>query len=328
MATLNDVAKLAGVSPATVSRVMNRSVVVSESTRVRVLEAARELEYELPAVSRPAADKIILVVSDISNPERSQAFYRSIAEAGYQMVQFYYCEGPNTEQDLLLFLQAHRSLKISGIILDNFVRPVGSALLAELNRYPVVQLSGRCPLNRIISVDLDSFQTGFEATKLLLERGAKRIALFHSSGSYQVMDQQRLNGYSSALRTFEVPFDPALVIDIDFLAENSFKRMTELVSSGEPLPDAFICPLDFIAIACLQVLKEAGYKVPEQIQIISLKDDWNCQYASPALTAVEYPVSAICSEAVRFLQRLIRGEKLHNQQIGFQGVFHMRQSTK
>ena len=328
MATLNDVAKLAGVSPATVSRVLNRSVVVSESTRERVLNAAKELSYELPQVSHPSGDKIILVVSDISNPERSQAFYRSIADAGYQMLQFYYCEGPETEQDLFRFLQSYRSLKISGILLDNFVRPIGSALLAELNRYPVVQLSGRCPLDRMISVDLDSYQAGFEATRILIERGAKRIALFHSAGSYQIMDQQRLNGYYSALNQYGIVPDPSLLLDIDFLAENSFSRISDLIDSGEKLPDAFICPLDFVAITCLQVLTNAGYKVPDQIQLISLKESWNCQFSSPPLTTIEYPIPIVCSEAVSLLQRLIRGEDLRSQHIGFQGVFHMRQSTR
>ena len=322
MVTTYDIAKAAGVSPATVSRVVNNSPVVSASTRQRVLSAIAALGYQIPV--RSSAQKQVLVVTDVSNADTSNALYAALSELGYQMVIFYNYE-QSAQGDLLNYLRQLPAGSISGLILHNFVRPVAPTLLEVLNSYPIVQYGSTHPFSCTVCLDLDRTQVSYDAAAALLQRGAKRLACF--TGESGGPAQQQLNGFRSALLDAELLPEPQLLIESDYTVEGAYESIRSLLESGL-FPDGIVCPVDTMALGCIRAPQDAGLSIPEDVQVISTMGMWCAPYTRPSISCLDYPVETMAQEAARQLDLLLNGQKGVGQRITLPYSFTFRESTR
>ncbi|MBO6054771.1 MAG: LacI family DNA-binding transcriptional regulator [Oscillospiraceae bacterium] len=326
MVTIHDVAREAGVSLATVSRVVNHSLVVSQATREKVLEAIEKVGYQ-PPVRSGSGRKQILVITDVSDADFSNSLYHSLADLGYQMFVFYNCEQSDPQQDLLRFLQQQSG--ISGIILHNFVRPAGEELFAVLNAYPVVQIDTWLPFDNTVTLGINHFQAAYDATEHLISAGCRKIVLLGGlfdlppeAGYPRIMK----NGYRSALMDAGQTPDPALAIECDFTIEGVYAGVRSFLAEGNSA-DGFVCAMDTIALGCMRALQDSGLHVPEDAKVISLMSTWCSAFTTPSLTALDYPREALSQELAQQMDLLLSGQPGGGRRIYLPHRFLYREST-
>ena len=327
MVTIHDVAREAGVSLATVSRVVNNSLVVSAATRQKVQAAIEKLGYQAPVRAGAGVKKQVLVISDVSDAEGSNSLYQALSALGYQMYVFYNCERKEPDADLLQFLKQQNN--IAGIILQNFVRPVGEDLFAALNDYPIVQYETRLPFDNTVTLGINHFQAAYDATEHLLSLGCKRIAFvggFSDIPTDAGTPRTMINGYRSALLDGNLMPDPALLIECDFTIEGAYEGLRHFLTAGNPA-DGFVVPLDTMALGCLRALREAGLNVPGNMKLISLLGMWCSAFTTPSISSLDQPSEAISQEAARLIDLLISGQPGAGRRISIPHSFTYREST-
>lgn len=309
--SLRDVAKRAGVSPATASRALNGHPQVREETRRRVLEAARELGYELDKARREPAETdrhlLGLLVPNVITP-----FYCELLRCVQEVVFARQC-------DLVLYVsQGHApqavieriasARHLAGVIVvtprhseDEGLRKLGAELA-------VVVLDHRAEGSGFPHVTVDNLRAAHRATSYLVKQGHRRIGFISGPLSVQsAMD--RLRGYRLALEEAGIGFDPSLVKQGDFEQPTGYDIVSRWIHSERALPDALFCANDLMAAGALQALKEAGVSVPGDLALMGFDDLPIASVTSPPLTTVAQPIHAMCEAAVRQLMRLVQGEE-------------------
>lgn len=267
-ATIYDIAKKAGVSIATVSRVFNQSAKVNEATRRKVLAIANEAGYHPQAFAQGLASQksntIMVVVPVISNyffMEVLSGIQDWMSEQNYELN--IYNISPNQDisaqvENVLKKRQADGYLFISIHLSD--------AEWEQLKKYqlPVTLLDEYYKGFDCVSVD--NTQGAYRATKSLLERGFKRIAVVSAlETSRPILD--RLKGYKKALKEFKIPFNPALVVKGDsmnrdgFTERAGFEAMRKILNLV-PAPEACVCASDIQAVGALKAMQDSGKRIP------------------------------------------------------------------
>jgi LacI family transcriptional regulator len=306
---LADVAARAGVSTATISRVINSSGYVSEDLRERVLKAVAELNYSPNGVARSMSQRrtltLGLVVPDISNP-----FFTAVArgaedvgqKSGYSLVL---C---NTDRDLDKergYLSVLREKRVDGVMLiiaGAEITHVQQVLDAGMN---LVLVDRASPALKAPSVLADNQSGVYEATKYLLSLGHHRIAVV--TGPAVVNNAvERLHGYEQALEEAGLPIDQALVIPGNFTYDGGRKAGYELLDLLHP-PTAVISLNNGMTTGLLMALRERGTRIPVDISVIGFDDLPYFQLLEHPLTAVSQPMYEMGRRACELLLELIGG---------------------
>jgi DNA-binding LacI/PurR family transcriptional regulator len=319
---LSEVAKHAGVSLATVSRILNNdtSFSVAPETVERVLQSARELGYEKK--SRKAtkkrtaqAPKETLRIGYVLTMTRekfqdycfSHIIYGIEQEAldqGYTIVFSYGESDLENPQVLQTVLSSH----IDGLILIGSIPKQLFKVLSE--RFPQVT-SDR------ITVEFE--KPFYELTKLLIERGRRNIAFIGGDlwSSPQDIDpihlfdrhDERFIGYLKAHYNYNIPINKALIKNAKWEIEESYNLMTELLTSGETI-DAVAAASDKMAIGAMRAIREFGLTIPDDISIIGFDNLETANFVTPRLTTVNYPKEELGRLAVRILSENITGKSI------------------
>ena len=303
-ATMSDVARLAGVSTATVSHVLNGTRAVRETTRRAVLAAAATLDYTPHVVARSLAGgstmTLGLVLSAISNPyfgELLSAAERSAAAAGYTLRLVDPHEDPDYELTVVDRLHRHR---VDGVVIAPSARP--EAALERLDRRGVP--TGL--LARLIDPGRD--QVGVEnreATARLVEHladlGHTDIALVTGLPGLSTTEE-RIVGYREGLQRCGLAVDPHLQVSGDSDSEPARRAVLELLDAPRP-PSALVVGNNSMTIGALQALRSRGRSVPSDIALVAFDDFPWSELLAPPLTTIAQPFGAIATEAVRLLLR-------------------------
>ncbi len=306
MATIKDVAKEAGVSVATVSRVMNHSSHASASTKLLVQNAMKKLGYRPNANARAlvsqSTNTIGVLIGDVSDP-----FYGSMVKAidsiaiqngkhllignGYHNADF------EREVIELLINSRCESLVIHSKALSNeelirFAKEKPSMVL--INRY-IAEIGERC-------IALDNYRGSFAAVDYLIKMGHRRIGYVCSN--HDIEDTtQRKNGYLAALEANGIKHQPTF-IEYSMPTEiGGEEAMTNLLSKNLDLT-AVATYNDYMAAGTLSVLDENGYSVPDDISLIGFDDGIIAKYLSPKLTTMRYPIQMMAEKAVHLALKL------------------------
>lgn len=308
-ATIADVAEKAGVSIATVSRVMNKTGPVSAATAAKVQDAIEALSFTPHAAARGLASRktntIGFILREISG-EFFQPMIRGI-EAGtreYDYDLLIHCTHRPISSDAPYYpLSEHNS---DGLLV--FTDSLDEKELTRLSRsqFPVVLLHRSSPLElNIPCVTVENKSGARQLVDYLIEeRGYSRIAFL--GGPEGVEDAYwREIGYRESLSAHGIPFDPLLVGVGGFNENRGRLAADELLSRGVQI-DAIFCGDDDTAIGVMARLKERGFSVPEDIAVVGFDDIPLARHLSPPLTTVRAPIEAAAREAVRQLVRLIR----------------------
>ena len=316
MSTISDVAKQAGVSTMTVSRVVNGTGYASAETRARVETAIGELGYVPNALARQLRSKrtktIALVVSDISNP-----FFTTIARGAEDVAVAHgfsvmYCntdESAKEEEQYLLMLIERQ---VDGVLLVPARSSGASFRLLQAHNVPVVVMDRRVAARNVDSVLCDSEAGAHALTRHLIELGHRRIAVL--TGRRDISTSvDRVLGCRRALAEAGLTLDDDLVryggFNFGKLNQADGHRMAEavLAADGER-PTAIFAANNFIAFGVIRALREAGLRVPEDISVVAfddLPDDW---VSEPFLTVAAQPAYEIGHRAATLLLDRISGD--------------------
>ena len=313
--TIYDVARLAEVAPATVSRVINEASTVREKTRRRVLDAIEQLHFEPHTAARNLRSRrtgtIGLVVPDIAEP-----FYGQLAkwveaaarEQGYCVVLF------NTESNLELegrYLSSLRRASVDGLVFATPEDDTEYLLNLKERGVPVVAMDRGSYDSPVPTVQVDNRRASREAIRHLIHLGRRRIAYINGYYNDRQTFRDRISGYQDALAEASIPFDPSLLWvgnpGSEGLIVWGYDLVRERLGSGV-LIDALFSPADSPAIGALRALREAGLRVPEDVAVIGMNDVIQASFTDPPLTAIAQPLDKMAQMAIAMLLQVIAGE--------------------
>lgn len=305
MATIYEVSELAGVSLATVSRVINDSGKVAPNTRDKVLAAMKELGYRPNSIAQSLAsnrsNSVGVVVPVFYGPfygDMMAGIESELRDADKQMV---ITAGYATEESEKAGIQFLLSRNCDALILR--VDFVSDDYLIELSRgsVPFVILDRHIPEIAERCIFLDNELGGYLATRSVMVLGHRNIA--YISGPLWKQDSQaRLAGHKRALQEFGVEYEPLLTVEGDFLETGGSRAMTQLMNSGQRF-SVVICANDEMAAGALGVLRERNVRIPEDISIMGFDNVFFTDYFRPRLSTVNYPVREMGQMAARYILR-------------------------
>lgn len=308
MATMKDIAKLAGVSTSTVSHVINQSRFVSEAISDRVNQAASQLNYTPSALARSLkvnrTNTIGMLVTTSTNPffgEVVKGVERSCYHQGYNLIL---C---NTEGDHERMRQSINTLlqkRVDGLIL------MCSSLEGEridiFDKYPdipVVVMDWGPMLFTSDKIQDNSLRGGYLAAKYLIDCGHTQVGCITGPlAKHQA--QMRYEGYKRAMNEAGNEFKANWIIEGDFECEGGYNALHKMVEKG-PLPSAIFVCNDMMALGVINAAAELGIKIPDQLSIIGYDDIHIARFMTPALTTIHQPKYRLGKAAVEaLLQRL------------------------
>ena len=317
MPSIVDVARRAGVSVTTASRVLsNSSHPVSQETRQRVLEAAAALNYVPSALARALVTQetriIGVIVGDAADPYFA-TIVRGISdvarEQGYLTV---ICNSDRVPDVEINFVRLLRDYRADGIIFagGGLTDPSYLSQLKEildwLREYhvPVVALGHH--LFEAPQVNIDNTRATKDMTEYLINLGHRRIAYITGPAGLTT-STLRFEGYKQALAEHDIPFDPSLVVESDFTYEGGQQATRQLLAQTS-LPTAIFGSNDMVAIGCLTILKQQGITVPDQITVVGFDNITATQYVDPALTTIHVPMHDMGAIGMKQLLRAMDPE--------------------
>lgn len=317
MSSITSVAKHAGVSITTVSRVLNNSPhPVNAEVRERVLRAAKTLNYSPSALARAMVTQtthiIGVIVGDASDPYFA-TIVRGIGDAaraeGYLTIICNSDRIPEVELDFARLLRDYRADGIifagGGLTDEPYLNQIEEILSwFQARGVPVVVLGQH--LFERPQVNIDNAQASQDMTEYLIELGHKRIG-YISGPSGLTTSALRLEGFKLALTRHGLAYDPALVVDGKFTFDGG-KAATTTLLEGDNLPTAIFGSNDVMAIGCLTILKEREIGVPEQISVVGFDNIASTQYTNPQLTTIDVPMHDLGAVGVRKLLEAMKPE--------------------
>lgn len=301
--TIRDVAKKAGVSVATVSRVLSDSTYpVSQQVQQRVREVARELGYVPNAVAKSLrkaqVKEVGVVIPSVSNPfymHCVQGIHEVLTKNGYTMIL---CNTMNDPQRERQCLQQLAQRQIGGVILSSASDDPGAAQELARRGIRFVTLDQRIDSLECSSINFDSRSGGRLATEHLLDNGHRKIA-FASLPLTRWTRTQQLQGYRDALQARGIAFSPDWIYTCDEV-EGSFEMDREsyagrqiacrLIEQKLPV-SAVVCVNDMLAIGLMHELLRQGVRIPQDISVVGFDDIPFSQLFVPALTTVRCPAA-------------------------------------
>jgi LacI family transcriptional regulator len=292
--TMTDVARVAGVSQTSVSLILNRMVGarISEATRQRVAEAAREIGYELPSSRRPitALDRNVIayVVDEISTSPHPVVSFDGARDAGWEsgFIVAAHVTRSNPELEAATIDAIRRDPHVIGVIYSTiFTRRV--SLPDELYRLPTVLLNCHSADRRVHSIVPGEVAGALHATEYLLGKGHRRIG-FINGEPWMEASADRLKGYRQALGAADIAFDPCLLRSGDWLPLQGYNLTLELLRSANP-PTAIFCANDLMAIGALEAAGRMGLRVPEDLSVMGYDDQELARYTHPPLSTLVLP---------------------------------------
>jgi len=311
--TIRDIAKAAGVSPMTVSNVINDHPHVKDSTRERVLETMKALDYRVNIAARNLrrgrTHTIGLAVPEVDRPYFGQLGAAVIADAeryGFQVV----IEQTNrSRENELSAISQSRVRMYDGLILSTV--GLGEADL-ELLRvdFPVVLLGERIFTGTVDHVGMANVQGAEAAVHHLLDRGSRLVLVMHGGISDDVdVSSLRHEGYMRALESRGLPVDPALTLTIsEFTPGAAARGIAGALRSGLDF-DAVFCVTDYVAIGALRALADAGVRVPQDVRVIGFDDVELSRFVVPSLSTVDPDHGVMARTAVELLVSRINGSR-------------------
>ncbi|MFD5542293.1 LacI family DNA-binding transcriptional regulator [Streptomyces sp. NPDC127079] len=305
MATIQDVAKAAGVSAMTVSNVINGHPNVRPATRERVLEAMTRLDYRVNVAARNLrkgrTGTIGLAVPEINRPYYGRLAASLITAAGRHGLRVSIEQTGARRESELAALSLSRNRLYDGLILSTV--GMGRADLEALEvDHPVVILGERIFGGPVDHVAMPNEAASQAATRHLLERGCRRVALVCGRLAGEAgVSSLRHAGYQRALAAAGLPADPDLVVTVESRTmQEAARRMREKVTGGLDF-DGVFCVTDTVAMGVLRALADTGVRVPEQVRVIGFDNVDESAYLVPSLSTVDPDHDLMAERAVALL---------------------------
>ncbi|MFD1064820.1 LacI family DNA-binding transcriptional regulator [Oceanobacillus locisalsi] len=315
MATIQEVAKYAGVSVATVSRVINTPDKVKKHTQFKVENAIKELNYEPSVLGRSlrtSQSKLLLVLlPNVSNP-----FYAKIINGiqdkaiafGYNILL---CETDSDPDREVIYFNMIKNKLADGII--SMDPTVNKKKLIELsNEYPIVQCSEYTKDKTLPFVTIDSKQAAYQAVKHLIKLGHKKIGLINFDKKF-LYASERYSGYEKALKEFNLEITDDWIYNTKHLNFESGQQAMRVLLDQIDRPSAVFAVSDVLAVGALKELHIKQLGVPEEMALIGFDNIEFSNVVYPPLTTVAQPMYEMGAISAQMLMSKIKGEEVESR---------------
>ena len=312
MSTMQEVAKKAGVSKATVSRVLSGKGYVSEETRKQVFAAIEAAGYRPNLLARNlATSKSQCIGMVVTNTLYSGSYFseilsqsaRKVEESGRQLILVDGKHSAQQEREAIEFLL---DLRCDAIILyPRFLSIDELDNIIEQTRQPIMVVNRRLRKHPSHAVCCDHTTSAFDATQALLTRGHRHIAFITGSLDSPTA-LARLAGYKEALRQAELPIDEQLIVAGKWTPASGAQAVTQLLAQRCAF-SALIASNDDMAVGALKQLNAAGIAVPEQVSLLGFDDIPVAPFLRPALASVKAPVTGMIHQVIDRLISMLDG---------------------
>jgi len=309
--TIYDVARLAGVSTATVSRALNGTGQISAATRAAIDAAVERLGYRPNTIARSLVKRttqtIAVMVPDIADPFYPALVKAIQALADEQSYTILLCTSEGDPEREENYLDLLRAKQVDGALVDGLVLPRARLAHFVEEGFPMVSLDRDIDFPSIPLVQVNNRLGAQLATEHLVRLGHTRIA--HVTGRTHVrISAERQSGYEEELTRLGVPVDPALVAAGDFTEEGGYRATLELLER-RPSFTALFAANDVSALGALRALSESGKRVPDDVSVVGFDDLWLAAYLTPPLTTIRQPLAEIGRLATELLIDVLRGKR-------------------
>jgi LacI family fructose operon transcriptional repressor len=327
MTSIKEVADAAGVSTATVSRVLADKPHVRPEVRDRVLAVVADLKYRPNRVARSLRVQkstiVGLIVSDIRNPFFT-AVSRAVEDVAYQAgYNIFLCNADEDPAKEALYLELMQDENVAGVILSP-TRQTADSFAATIDpEIPMVVIDRRVRDVDVDTVAIDNIEAAEKLVTHLLDDGYRRIGAMFGEGSTTGRD--RLEGYRRALASYGLQPDDKLVSYVPAREEDGFRTTRKLLSLSPP-PDAIFTSNALLSVGAYRALRESGRVIPQEIAFASFDDTTWTPLVNPAVTVVAQPTYEIGQSAMELLIRRIETPDRPTREVLLKGQLIIRQS--
>lgn len=325
--TIRDVAARAGVSVATVSKVINNRYGVASDTTARVQAVIDELGYEASLVAQSLRNHrtnvIGILVADLEpfSTELLKGAADAIRGSGFELV-IYSAGGHASER---VGWERRYLSRLSGTLIDGAVLVTPTVVDVNYGA-PIVAIDPHTGQSGLPTVDSDNLRGAQLATSHLLGLGHRRIAMLTGRPDLESA-QLREQGYREALQAAGVPVDESLVRVGAYDPEISLQQAERLLTAPNP-PTAIFAANDVSAIATIEVATDLGLRVPADLSVVGFDNIPESALCAPPLTTIDQPIREMGERSIQLLLQLIRGEHAENTHITLATALVVRQSTR
>lgn len=337
MVTINEVAKAAGVSISTISRVINQSNSVSLATKTKVMEAIRELGYT-PNISAKKDNKksnklIGVLFPDISNNVFGrilQGVNSVVTPLGYNTV---ICETNGELEKEIHFLDVLKNKQVEGIIMANVHIPEEHMLWIHRNNKPVIYVCQDIPdfglKIPISSVNMDNQQAICDMVHFLYNMGHKNIAFIGGPLHDLSAGKKRYDGYMKGLRECSLNTSQDLIsFQESFTIADGYAGMNQIYEKSSILPTAVLCACDNIAVGAIDFMYDNNIQVPEHISVTGVDDSILATAIRPSLTTIRHATFDTGVKAAQLLLEYFSSESFKGSSFKMSYQLLRRQSVK
>lgn len=331
MATIKDVAKLAGVSISTVSRTLSNKIFVEEETRQKVLRAVKELDYRPNMMAKGLKEgktqTLALLVPDINSlfyPMLMKSIEKYATEKNYSLILY------NNNEDISREKRNLETLKnryVDGVICMSVSDEVSHIInTVKEDKLPAVFVN-RYFNEDVSCITIDNHYGGYIAVKHLLENGHRKISCMFGDLSNQRF-RERFEGCKQAMEEYGVDdYEKYFSFDVESI-EEAYSKTINILNNGER-PTAFFASIDSFAIGIYSGINHKGLRIPEDISVVGYDNLFITQYMNPPLTTYDTRIDELAKQSVDCLVRQIEnGDKSTIEKNIFKGSLIIRDSVK
>ena len=307
--TIDDVAKLAGVSRATAGRVVGNYGSVSEKSRERVWDAVRQLDYQPNLIARGLRSQttktIAVIVGSIRNTYSTALVYAVEKEAQKKGYNVLICTTHEDIEKELKHLKDLNSRKVDGVILMSAYRADANMDKKYkefyISKLPIVFVDRNIPgINRDV-IQSENFDASYKATKYLMDMGHRKIGIIATSNFSTV--QERIKGYKAAFANAGIEYDESLIASVDELSDKMSRKVCHEFLEEHPDITALYILNNSLCSGVLLDLKERQMKIPQDISLLVWDDEEYNELLD--ITTIEQPITETGKQATRRLFELI-----------------------
>lgn len=297
--TIYDIAKSAGVSTATVSKVINNSGRISEKTTAKIRKIMEELRYQPNVLASAMKGKntyqIALLIPDMDNPIYAQ-FLKYIEDRGQELgFSVVMCSTDNNPEKEAMHISLMRQKRTDGFIIASKFK--SDVLLHELlkDKIPVILFAHEKPDVLIDSVTVDDYLGGFIATEHLISLGHTRIGVIAEGDS--ISSSERIRGYKFALQKAGIDCDEKLILVCGSKMEDAERAAGDLFNLEER-PSAIFGSNDLMAFGIMRAARKRQIVIPDKLSVIGFDNTAMCSFVTPELSSIAMPVSELGKKAM------------------------------
>ncbi|MET1031580.1 LacI family DNA-binding transcriptional regulator [Domibacillus tundrae] len=327
MTKMSDVAELAGVSTATVSRVLRSPGEVKEATQKKVYDAIRKLDYQPNMLARNLrinkTGTLLVVAPDLNNLVFSEMIAGIDEEAGKCGYQVLLGNANGDSKKTEGYIDQLKQKQVDGLILLS-VQLDEKVWQDIADHYPVVIASDYVEGIQVPTISIDNVACGKQITNHFIQMGHSNIGFIGGTLRASV-SRDRLNGYKLALTEAGITIQDSFIEEGDYSIQSGCDLCMKMMNQPNA-PTALFCGSDEMAFGAIQALRENGYRVPEDVAVAGFDDIKFSAVMNPALTTIAQPLQKMGKKAMEVLYQLINGHMSSQQQYVIESEFKIRES--